>query len=100
MALEDLILSLIADIRDPAVRMDIAATVMLMRDAYLAGTATEEDVRASLVEVIETVLEVKEPLLSKEEIRERAKDLVEQYLRAIKISTLRMRMLRERGMRF
>jgi len=95
MALEDLITSLISDIRDPAVRMDIAATITLLRDAYLAGTATEVEVRDSLVEVIETVLEVKEPLLSTEERRERAKELAEQYMRAIKLSTMRLRMMRE-----
>ncbi|RLC73740.1 MAG: hypothetical protein DRI26_00180 [Chloroflexi bacterium] len=100
MSLHDLIMSLISDITDPAVRLDIAATINFLKEVYLAGAAPEEEILNDLREVCETVLAYKEPDLFGEELKRRAEELAKQMFRAIKIETMRLRMHRRLRPRF
>jgi len=100
MSLNDLVMSLIADISDPAVRMDIAATIYYLRDVYMTGRVREEEILESLQEVCETVIRMKRPDLTDEEVKAEAEKFAKQLMQAIKLETMRMRMIRVTRMRF
>ena len=93
MALRDLVLSLIARIRDPTIRADISSTIYYLKDVYSTGRVSEEEILNSLFEVINDVLAFVQPELTEEERRERAVVLARQFLSAIKLETLRRRQL-------
>jgi len=92
-SLQAIVLSLISDIDDPAVRMDISSTIYFLRDVYLDGKLGEEELRKELREIVNTVLSATHPELLPEERKKRVDDLVNQLMRAIKLSTLRIRAL-------
>ncbi len=93
MSLQAIVLSLISDIDDPAVRMDISSTIYFLRDVYLDGKISDEGLEKELREIVNTVLSATHPELLPEERKKRADDFVKQLMRAIKLSTLRMRAL-------
>ncbi len=84
MSVTSIILSLIDGIEDPADRIEIARTINLIYQAFSKGQATEEEVRKDLLDIVKTVLRIKNPLLPKEEINQRANEIVENLLLAFK----------------
>ena len=94
MSLRDLTLSLLSGIKDPRVRIDVSTTIYYLRDVYSTGRVSEEEIRESLYEVIETIIKVKEPDLLPEERKKKVERLVEQFMDAIKLETSRIRIQR------
>jgi len=99
MSLQALILSLLSGIDDPATRTDIATTIAYLKDLYLTGVLGEDQLRNELFNVIDTVLEDKHPELLPDERIKRVNSLVDQFVRAIKLETMRARMITRFGMR-
>ena len=98
MSFRDLVLSLVSDITDPAIRMDVSATLYYLRDVYLSGRVRENEILESIIEIVDTVLSVKMPGLSKEERLEKAREMAEELFKALKLETMRLRLMR--SMRF
>jgi len=95
MSLQSVVLSLISDIPDPGIRHDVASTVYFLRDVYINGKISLEDLKRELTDIVNTVLDVTHPELLPEEKKKKVDMLVDQLLRAIKMDTLRIRMLRK-----
>lgn len=93
MSLQALVLSLIGGIDDPAIRMDVSSTIYFLRDLYIDGKISEEDLRRELRSIIDTVLDATHPELLPEEKEKKVSELVDQLMRAIRLSTLRIRTL-------
>jgi len=91
MALQVKILSLISGIDDPAVRMDISATVNYLLQVYTSGRVKEDEVRDSLYEVFVDVLRVKSPELTDEEIKKKARELVEEFIASFRLESMTRR---------
>jgi len=98
MSFRDLVLSLVADITDPAIRMDVSATLYYLRDVYLSGRVKEDEILESITEVVDTVLSVKLRGLTKEERLERVREVADELFKALKLETMRLRLMR--SMRF
>lgn len=94
MSLQELVVSLMGDIKDPTVRMDIAGTIYYLRDVYLSGSVPAEEIKSALLEIADTILQMKKPWLTEKERQEEAKKLADQLFNAIKIETMRIRMMR------
>ena len=95
MSLASLILSLLGDIQDPRVRSEIAATVYFLRDVYMHGRMGEEELYEELCGVISTVLDVTHPFLLPDEKKKKVDEMAKQMVRAIKIETVRARLMRK-----
>lgn len=93
MSLQAIILSLIAEIGDAALRTDIASTIIFLRDLYLRGQIGREDLAEELRGVVRTVLEATQPALLPEELEERTREIVDQLLRAISLDAMRARLM-------
>jgi len=99
MSFRDLVLSLVADITDPAVRMDVSATLYYLRDVYLSGRVKEDEILESIIEVVDTVLSVKLRGLTKEERLERVREIADELFKALKLETMRLRLMRSMRLR-
>lgn len=91
MSLEALILTLISEIDDAAIRSDIAATITYLSELYATGRISENELKDELKEVVRTVIEAVNPHLLPEEVAEKTEDLTAQLIRQIKLKTLRVR---------
>jgi len=100
MSLQSLILSLISDIDDPAVRMDVASTIVFLKDLYLSGAMGAEQLKSELKEVALTVIDALHPELLPEEREKKAEEMASQMARAIKLETLRARAFSKHRPRF
>jgi len=99
MSFRDLVLSLVADITDPAIRMDVSATLYYLRDVYLSGRVKEDEILESIIEVVDTVLSVKLRGLTKEERLERVREIADELFKALKLETMRLRLMRSMRLR-
>lgn len=92
MSLQAIVLSLIDGINDPAVRSDIASTIYFLRDLYLSGRINPEELKAELVNVVSTVIDVTQPDLLPEEKEKKVNMLVDQLYKAIRLETMKGRL--------
>jgi len=93
-SLQSLILSLISEIKDPAIRNDIASTIYFIRDLYMDNKINDEQLQSDLTEIIDTVVSAVYPDLIGEAKLKKVEELTQQFMRAIKLETLRARQLR------
>jgi len=93
MSLQAIVLSLISDIDDPAVRTDVASTIFFLRDVYMSGGIKDEDLRLELANIVSTVLDATHPELLPDEKQKKVETFVNQLMRAIKMSTLKTRLM-------
>lgn len=91
MSLQSKVLTLLADITDPAVRMDIASTIYFMFDLYSSGSIKESDVKQTLTNIITDVLGALHPEWTDEELKAKVKDMVNEFIRVFKLETVRRR---------
>lgn len=91
MSLQSKVLSLITDITDPAIRMDIASTIYFMFDLYSSGSVKESDVKMALTNIITDVLGALHPEWTDEELKAKVKDMVNDFLRIFKLESVRRR---------
>lgn len=100
MSLHTLIMNLISGITDPSARIDISSTIMFLRDLYIDGRLSDEELRNELREVISTILDYTHPELIGEEKRARVENEVDMFVKAIKFETMRARIVRAGTMRY
>jgi len=91
MSLARRITNLIAGVTDPMVRMDIASTINYLFSIYADGTAPEDRIRDALYEILMDVLTATKPELTIEEIRDKARILVDEFMSAFKLESLSRR---------
>jgi len=94
MSYRELVMSLIADITDSAIRLDIANTLYYLKAVYISGRVREDEVKNAIAEVISDVLAYKEPELMGEQKRIRVEQLVGQFMDMMRLETLTMRLFR------
>jgi len=92
----DIARSLVTDITDPAVRMDILATLNYIREVYLLGNVSEDEIRTALRDIVNTVLESTRPELTEEQRAELVDRYVDQLMRALRLEGIRFRTIRAR----
>ena len=93
MSLQAIVLSLLDGITDPSVRSDIATTIYFLRDVYISGKIKPEELKMELVNIVSTVLDVTHPDLLPDEKKKKADMIADQLYKAIRMSTLKMRMM-------
>jgi len=91
MSLQVKILNLISGIDDPSDRMYISSTINYISQLYADGHITESEVRDSLYEIFIDVLKAKNPELIEEEVKKKAKELVEEFIRAFRLESIARR---------
>ena len=91
MSLSSMIVSLLSDVTDPAVRSDISTTIFFLRGLYLSGKISEGELRSEIKNVVKTVLEFTHPEMLPDEIEKRSDELTGQIVRVIKLEALRSR---------
>jgi len=92
-SLASLVLTLLGDIDDPAVRNDISSTLYFLRDLYIDGRIDEKRLFAEVKDIVKTVLSVTNPELLPDELEKKSTDFANQIVSAVKMETLRARLL-------
>lgn len=100
MSLQSKIFELIKDLKDPSMRVDVAATIGFLSDMYNMGRISEEEFREALMDVCTSVYRETKKGLEDEIIRDLAEKMVEELVAAAKISGLRRRVGARYGLRF
>jgi hypothetical protein len=83
--------ALISGIDDPKVRTDVAATINFLIDTFAHGGISEEQLRSDLTEVVGTVIETVNPLLTPDEVKARAEVVADDFIRTAKVESLHYR---------
>ena len=94
MSLQELVLKLLDGITDATIRADVAATISLILENYMVGSADDKKTKTKtyLRELVMDVLMTKYPFKSAEELKDEVEKWVEALYRAVKIRAMRMRM--------
>jgi len=95
MSVQAQILSLLGDIDDPRVRVDISATINYLKEVYMSGKISAETLEQELRDVVSTVLDITHPELLPDEKKKKVDNYVKQLVKAIKLETVRIRMMRK-----
>jgi hypothetical protein len=85
------ILNLLSGITDPTTRIDISTTINFFYQLFTTGRAREDEIRDSLFEVLVDVLKFKNPELLDEEVKKRAREMVEEFITAFRVESMARR---------
>jgi hypothetical protein len=91
-SLQELILDLVKGFTDPEDRIGIAMTINYLRDLYIDGKIDYNELKKEIHDVLLQVIMRKNPTLTFQDADSKAKELTEQFMRAIQFETLRVRM--------
>ncbi|MEM2259994.1 MAG: hypothetical protein QXY65_02890 [Candidatus Methanomethylicaceae archaeon] len=91
MSVNNLIMTLLSGVKDVTQRVDIATTIRYFLDLYSMGGISEEDLRKALYEVCFDVLSFTIAELTTEEIKEKAKNMTEEFIKAFKVESIMRR---------
>jgi len=97
MSLQQKILTLIGGIPDPATRVDIATTVNYLFQLYVGGHINEETARTELYNVCHDVISITYPDLTEEEVRKKANQLAEEFMKVFRVENVHRRMVSRFG---
>jgi len=87
LSLQIKILNLISGLVDPTVRMGISSTINYLYQIFRDGRVSEDDIRDSLYEIFVDVLKFKHPEVLDEEIRKKAREMVEEFIIAFRLES-------------
>jgi len=93
MSLQNLIMSLLSNIRDPAVRIDVASTINYIYSIYISGNISEDQARDALYEVCSDVIRATAVAMTEDEIRKKTNLLVEEFIKAFRLEGIRRRVM-------
>lgn len=99
MSLQAKILTLLAGVNDPTLRLDVATTINYLLNVYISGNADEKEIYTSIYEVCKDVLTVKHPDLTSEEIEKIAKDFTNDFIALFRIQRVTRRSIIRFGRR-
>jgi len=88
MALWAKVNALISGIPDNRVRLDVATTINFLYSVYCDGGINEDQLRGELVSICMDVIGMSNPMLSPEDIRDRAEMAADDLVKAMKIEAL------------
>lgn len=91
MSLHNLIMSLISDLRDPTIRIDIASTINYIYSLFSSGNINENQARDAIYDVIVDVLRATRFDMTDEEIKKKAASLTDDFIKAFRIESIRRR---------
>jgi len=97
MSLQQKILTLISGIPDPATRVDIATTINYLFQLYVGGHINEDQVRTELYNVCYSVIGATYPDLTEDEVRKKANQLSDEFMRVFRIENVHRRMVSRFG---
>lgn len=98
MVLEQKIMNLISGITDPAIRLEIARTIVFLFEVWTMGKVREEEIMRDLKDIAYTVITYKNPLLTEDEARRKAEDLAKDIFRVFRLESMyRTSFVRYRG---
>jgi len=87
MGLSTKIANLLSGISDPTTRIDIASTINYLFSIYSSGKANENEIRDALYEILTDVLRATHPELVEEEIKKKARTLVEDLMQSFRMES-------------
>jgi len=97
MSLSLKILSLLSDIKDPLLRVDISAAIHYIFSLFSMGSIDEGKARHNLKELCYDVIRFKKPELTEEEARKQVEEIVDDLIRTFKLESARKRMFSTLG---
>lgn len=100
MSLPMKIMSLIKNVRDPSMRIDIASTINYLADLYSIGKISEEELLNDLIEICQAIIIETNKKITKEEAIKLAEKEANEILNLIKITRIRKRISTKRGFGF
>jgi hypothetical protein len=90
-SVSNLIASLVSNLPDPALRMDVASTIKYLFDIYSSGRVKDEEIKQSLYEVCREVISATSVNLLPEEIQKLANEKAEEFLKAFRLESISRR---------
>ncbi len=99
MGLQEKILSLMKGIDDPAMRMEVFRSIQFLFEVYTTGEVSEEEILDDLVDIAATVLSMKHPEKTEEQIMEEAKKLAGELMAHFRAETITRRLLAKRRLK-
>lgn len=99
LSLQAKIFELISNLRDTAMRIDVATTISFLSDLFNMGRISEEELRDSLSDVCMTVFKETKKNLDTEILKELVDKTVEDLVTVIKLTGIRRRVSARYGLR-
>ena len=93
MGWQDVALSLVSDVDDPTIRIEVLRTINFLYQVYQTGRVTDDQIYNDLFEVCLTIIRYKHPDLTPEEQAQKAKEFAERLLEEFRIGSLTRRTL-------
>ena len=100
MSLSMKIANLLSGINDPTARIDIASTINYLFSVYSSGNANENEIRDALYEILIDVLRASHPELVEEEIKKKARTIMEDLMQSFRMESAVKRTISKFGGRF
>ena len=98
MSFSTLVLDLLTDIDDPAVRMEVSQTLHFLKGVFATGRVHEDQIRDDIYEIVLSVLSLKMVGASREEIEKKAREYVEKFMQAMRLETASSRIMARRSL--
>lgn len=81
------ILSLLSGVEDAAIRIDVMRAVEFLREVFMTGRASENEIRNDLVSLLLDVILTTKPELTPEEAKQKAEEIADNILREWRIES-------------
>lgn len=87
--LVNIITSILAFVDDPALRSHFAMTINMIREAYLSGSADEQEIKSDLTSIIFEILKIssRKPIdeAKKKELQKKTQDYVDEIMDLLRV---------------
>ena len=92
MSLSQMVLALLSKITDPKTRIDLMTTINYLKNVYMSGRGSDEEIKKDLRDVAAEIIRLSNPDLLEEEIAPRAEVVAEELFRRFKLESMRYRL--------
>ena len=93
MSLQQKILNLISGLPEASMRVDVASAINYIFNLYISGHINEDQARQSLYEISSDVIRFTYADLTEDEVRKKANQLTEEFMRAFKVEATHRRVI-------
>ena len=93
MSWQNVVLSLLSDVDDPHIRMEVMRSINFLFQVYQTGRVTDDQILNDLFEVCLTIIQYKHPDLTPEEQVQKAKEYAERLLEEFRVASITRRLL-------
>jgi len=86
-------MSLISELTDPVLRIDVASTIQYVFSLFSSGDINEAQAKDTLFDVCRDVLRETKPTLTDVEIKKKAATMADEFIKAFKVESVRRRVM-------